>query len=282
MKCVQKWSYLLLLLVFCFSACQEVGPYINFEEEIGNPEPSVDSTNAKKVILLEEFTGVRCPNCPAGSVLAEQLANQYSGQVIIVSIHSGFFSIPYPNAENFKIEAGAQIENLLEKATAYPSAAINRKLFENESRRIVSSPQWNNYIQKELNEPVSVSIQLNITKYEPGNIAFNTFLEFLGKIETTVKLTVLLIEDNIVSPQDVDGIKVDDYIHKHVLRAVLTPYNGVVLDVVAEKGKIVQNDFAFNNFETHWNENNMHIVAFVHGSGSNLNVLNATQVPLIE
>jgi len=279
MKYIQIWSYLLCVMACCFLACEEVGPYINFEEEMETTPPPVNNMNTQKV-LLEEFTGVQCPNCPAGSILAEQLAEEYKGQVIIVSIHSGFFSIPYPNAENFKIEAGEQIENLLGKTVAYPSAAVNRKLFENETRRIIASTKWNNYIKEELTKPASATIQLNITKYKPDALQLSTIVEFLEKIETTVKLSVLLIEDDIVSPQNVDGTKVEDYVHKHVLRTMLTPFNGILLELSAEKESTYQNDFMFDNFEPHWNQNNMYIVAFVHGSGNELNILQATQVPI--
>jgi len=270
-----------------FSGCEEVGPYINFEEEeptIPNEEvtPLPTETNQQKVILLEEFTGVRCPNCPAGSELAEELASQYADQVIIVSIHSGVFSIPYANAENFKIEDGVEIENLLGKAAAYPSAAINRKLFEGENRPIIPSTKWNNYIKAELDEPALAHLNLNNVNYETGNLQLTTQTQFFEEIENTVKLSIMLIEDGIISPQDVDGTKVEDYVHKHVLRAMLSPFNGTLIDLSANPDSTYQNSFTFNQFNSDWDENNMSIVAFLHGSGNDLSVLHATTVPLIE
>lgn len=92
----------------------------------------------------------------------------------------------------------------------------------------------------------------------------------------------MLIEDDIISPQDVDGTKVDDYIHKHVLRTMLSPSNGTLLGLSADKDSTYQNDFNFNEFETHWNKGKMYVVAFVHSSGDNLSVLNVVQVPLSE
>ncbi len=288
MSYIQKWVSIFCISALFFGACEEQGPYINFEEETEtatpqeNENPTVNNEDVQKVVLLEEFTGVRCPNCPAGAVLAEQLADQYEGQVIIVSIHSGFFSIPYAEAENFKIEAGQQIENLLGKAAAYPSAAINRTLFEGENRAIIPSTKWNNYIKTELDAPVLASININTLNFDEGTLKLSTTAQFLEKVEGTVKLSVLLIEDGIISPQDVDGVKVDDYVHKHVLRAMLSPSNGVLLGLSADKDSVYQNEFTFNNFETYWDKSKMYVVAFVHGSGDNLSVLNAVQIPLIE
>lgn len=287
MKRFSMVGFIVGFFVLVFSACEEVGPYINFEEEEPiNPNEEViippDQTNQQKVVLLEEFTGVRCPNCPAGSEFAEDLANQYKDQVIIVSIHSGAFSIPYANTENFKIEDGIQIENLLGKAAAYPSAAINRKLFDGENRRIIPSTKWNNYIKAELDEPAIAYLNLNAVNYESNNLQLTTQVQFFEKLENTVKLSIMLIEDDIISPQDVDGTKVEDYVHKHVLRAMLSPFNGVLLDLSANPDSTYQNSFSFNQFESYWDEEKMSIVAFLHGSGSDLSVLNAVALPLIE
>jgi len=287
MKRNQIMGLILSVFVFIFTGCEEVGPYINFEEEepvnpIEEVIPPPEETNQQKVVLLEEFTGVRCPNCPAGSELAEELASQYEGQVIIVSIHSGVFSIPYPNAENFKSADGIEIENLLGKAAAYPSAAINRKLFEGENRPIIPSTKWNNYIKAELDEPALAYLNLNTVNYETGNLQLTTSVQFFEKLESTIKLSVMLIEDDIVSPQDVDGTKVDNYVHKHVLRAMLSPFNGTLIGLSANPDSTYQNSFTFNEFASNWDENNMSIVAFLHGSGNDLSVLQATTVPLIE
>ena len=63
---------------------------------------------------------------------------------------------------------------------------------------------------------------------------------------------------------------------------MLSPFNGVLLALSADKDSTFQNDFSFNNFETHWDKNKMYVVAFVHGSGDNQSVLNAIQLPLTE
>lgn len=68
MRRIQIWSIILCASALFFCACEEVGPYINFEEETETVTPPVNNGDIQKVVLLEEFTGVRCPNCPAGSV----------------------------------------------------------------------------------------------------------------------------------------------------------------------------------------------------------------------
>lgn len=277
MKLFNYFSFLLLIVSFIFFACEEVGPNINFTDEV---VVQVDTNNLERVILLEEFTGVRCPNCPAGSELAEQLAKQYVGKIIIVSIHSGVFSIPYNNAEDFKITEGTQIEALLGKAAAYPSAAINRKLFSGEMRQIIPSNKWNTYIQEELNEAPEVSINLSANNVSANELSVDYSLSFQEAINSTLKISVLLTEDDIVSPQDVDGTKVEDYVHQHVLRDMLTPADGLLLASSVEADTIFEGKLSFTSFKNEWDKNKLSIVAFIHGSGTTLNVLNAAKIKL--
>jgi len=56
--------------------------------------PSVNNTNpvdttgeVLRHVLVEEFTGVQCVNCPQGSQLIENLINTHGERLIAVSIH---------------------------------------------------------------------------------------------------------------------------------------------------------------------------------------------------
>src|ERR1700741_1300369 len=81
-------------------------------------------------VLIEEFTGVRCVNCPDGSAEIENLLSLYGGNLVAVSIHSGFFSDPYPdNLYDFRTPEGDQLLNYLGQPLGYPTAVIDRKLF---------------------------------------------------------------------------------------------------------------------------------------------------------
>ncbi len=55
-------------------------------------EPFVPSGN--RVVLLEEFTGKGCTNCPKGSRELENLLTQFPNNLVAVSLHAGFFANP--------------------------------------------------------------------------------------------------------------------------------------------------------------------------------------------
>lgn len=53
----------------------------------------VEPVEVAKRVLIEDFTGQRCVNCPNASEMIESLQEQYGAEnVIAVGIHSGPFS----------------------------------------------------------------------------------------------------------------------------------------------------------------------------------------------
>ena len=45
-----------------------------------------------KKILLEDYTGHKCGNCPRAAEKAEELKEIYGDQLIPIAIHAGFFA----------------------------------------------------------------------------------------------------------------------------------------------------------------------------------------------
>src|ERR1051326_2604960 len=92
-------NFYLLISIFylLISSCDEVGPQIDFSGthtgELDSTKLLVDSTTSKHV-LIEEFTAVRCPNCPQGTTIIDGLLNDYPGRLDVIEIHSGVLANP--------------------------------------------------------------------------------------------------------------------------------------------------------------------------------------------
>ena len=54
----------------------------------------VSTTPENKKIVFEEFTGIDCPNCPDGHLQATQIHDQNPGNVFLINIHAGSYSVP--------------------------------------------------------------------------------------------------------------------------------------------------------------------------------------------
>lgn len=281
-----RFRKVLVWLSLALAACQEVGPPVNLGLNAANRtdttyvESFADAPQQRKA-LLEEFTGVRCVNCPRAHTTIINLQANYPGQIVPVGIHTGQFSVPYTGRSDFRITEGNSLENLLGGAQGYPSGAINRTKFASENHIIISDQKWSNYIGNELqgNPEANVSIakELDLTNNKVG-------LEVKVKLNApqseAIHLTLYVLEDNIVdwqlTPAGVDSA----YQHKHVLRQCITPYNGENLAAPSLEANRV---FVYNyvlDLRPEWNLSNTKVVAFVHRIGQVPQVLQAAYVAL--
>ena len=87
---MKKITILLLAGLFLVLGCEEASIVIHPDME-NDPTDTTDTDSIVRQVLIEEFTGVRCVNCPEGSIAIENLLEAYDEQLVAISIHSGFF-----------------------------------------------------------------------------------------------------------------------------------------------------------------------------------------------
>ncbi|MEM7102230.1 MAG: Omp28-related outer membrane protein [Bacteroidota bacterium] len=259
-----------LVILLSVSACEEVGPTIN----IIPPE---------RKVLVEEFTGVQCVNCPEGSEKLETLLDQHGENLIVVSIHSGFFSVPHAtSAIDFRTPEADALDGFIGPVTFYPSASINRKLFDGENSRLVNLAKWAGLIQQELAEVSPVEMELNTT-YDAStrNLEVSTSLNFFEDINQPVHISVLVTETDVVDSQlDLDGLQTD-YVHKHVMRDMLTNFDGQLITNATIANSPVVNNFSIT-LPNEWDELNCAVVAYVHFVSPQFDVLQAEEVKILQ
>ena len=90
---MQRIHFLWLLLLCSTLACEEISPLIT-PSSGESPPTDTPVAEQQRQVLIEEFSGVQCVNCPAGSEAIEDLINIHGSQLVTVSIHFGFFSKP--------------------------------------------------------------------------------------------------------------------------------------------------------------------------------------------
>ncbi len=278
---MKKLLSILILAAAFLQGCQEVGPTVDIDGKsnlLGDTtymESSV-ATPQDRLVVLEEFTGVRCVNCPRAHETIKQLLLAHPGRVLAVGIHTGIFSQPYPDRADFRIEQGNDIEQMLGTAPGYPSGAVNRTLFDGETRIILVDSKWSNYINSELSEPTPVNINL-VKVYNPvtRSLDFNATIRFTANESRELFLTAYLAEDNIVEHQLTPAGIDQAYIHKHVARKLITPLSGQPITAPSfTPGRVVIQNFALT-VDPAWNPANLKLIVFVHGGGTDKAVLHA-------
>ncbi len=211
----------LLLVVFFFS-CKENMPVVPLP-------PPIDS---ERVVLVEEFTGVGCVQCPQGSVELENLLGIYGENLVVVSIHAGDFVNPLPQSNvNFKTDEGEALINYLGSPPFYPSAVVNRKDFDGGNYRIQTGRNnWVSFIDQELQDDPKILVNIAKT-YDEDTRELQVEITGVALEDITgeLRMTIMITESNIVDAQLDDqaasGI-VLDYVHKHAFRTTMTNFDG--------------------------------------------------------
>lgn len=280
---LKKWACLVsapvLVLVCLATGCSEIPPVIN---PVGQTEMPVDSTARK--VLIEEFTGVRCVNCPAGTAEVLRLQEQYQGQVIAVALHAGSFAQPYPDSEvDFRIPETASLLTYLKSPLGYPSAVVNRRLFEGERDLQLSKSLWPVFVEEEASRPAEVRLELVVQyKATDRELLVDVAMTALQEITAEpLKLSVMLVEDRVSDVQLTPGGKQSDYVHRHNLRDMLTAFNGNGINGGLPLAETINRNY-FYTLPSEWRAEACAIIAFVHLDGEVKDVLQVEKRKLIE
>jgi len=275
---------LILAATLLFFACEEAHPPFVPATIVVDESTSEIQEKQAKVILLEEFTGVRCANCPRGARHAEAMAENNPNRLQIVSIHTGIFANPYPGDPNLEIDEGAQLETFLGGTAGFPSASVNRKLHDGNGEDIIllGEPKWTSAFNSDvlLETPVNIDLEITLDDYLEGNIRLD--MHFTEDVSGITKFSVIVLENDVIATQDDDGVIVEDYKHKHLLRSTLTQFDGNILKQDAKAGDTFKATIPFLDADESWNLNNIEIVAFVHKSGADKSVLHVGHKKLID
>lgn len=262
-----------LILLLAFSSCEEI-------------PPTITPCQTDRVVLVEEFTGIDCVNCPIGAQKLKEISAQNPGKMIIVGIHAGYFAGEH-NGFDLNSTDGELLEaQYLGPVSGYPAATINRRLVKDESDIVLAQPKWAGIISTELCERAIVSLDI-VSTFDAANnkasIAVNVspsdFL--LSTVEEDVALTIMITEDDIVGYQKTPNGIDPNYVHEHVLRDVLSAnYSGDILFPQGTAMEATQKVVTDYTIPADWNPDNCHVVAFLHYKGGKKDVLQAVESKL--
>ena len=277
-----KRIYVLLIAFFFLGSCSEHMPMIGCLTCGNDPkDPEPEDRN----VIIEEFTGVRCVQCPAGSAEIQRLKSIHGERLIAVSIHAGSWANPYNQSQyNFKTDEGEQLLGFLGIPDGFPTGVIDRKLFPGQpDLQLETAGIWSGIIGEELERDANIKLEIeNDWNESDRTLKVNVLGTALENIIEEVKLTILITEDGIIDTQIVpnDGI-IDDYEHNHVLRKTLTAFDGDKIAESFDLGATFSEEYSFS-LPNEWNAENCNVVAFVHVSQSSKQVLQAIEKHLTD
>lgn len=252
-----KFFFFSLFILF-LAACSRISE----DEQLIYVKPKP----AKRVVLLEDFTGQRCVNCPKGTEVIEELQKTYGDSAFIaVGIHGGNLA-HYTNAKylGLRTQTGDTYFNHW-NFEYQPVGLVNR-------HGAVNYTDWAARVIEEMAKPAPLELYVDAVPDE-GQIkisvgAYGTD----GVVEG--KLQVWVVENSITAMQMMpDGTINTEYVHNHVFRTTVNGLWGE--DFTVNEGEWVERSFTLQP-DAAWNLEHLSIVAFVY---NNEGVLQASLTP---
>ena len=201
------------------SSCSNIGE----DERLIYVEPiHIEPEQTQRNVLIEDFTGQRCINCPKATEVIEEIKKVYGANVISVAIHSGpngvdkdgaYKGVPFQGLAN---SIGNEYWNeWFTSGTGQPIAKINRGEASNEYNN------WSALVAQVMQDSTDVQISAT-TDYNAESRQLTISTDLIGKANNSAKLQLLLTEDSIQSLQVMpDGSYNSYYTHNHVFRDVV-------------------------------------------------------------
>lgn len=240
---MKKLIYIFLLLPL-LSACniKEDDRYIDTGE-----------IHAARNVLLEEFTGQFCPNCPAGHQIIESLEHQYGDALIVVSVHAGNFGVPAPvglmepegndYAQRWNVEA-------------YPSGVVDMK------GRAMDREDWAEAVRTEIGKETPLELSLTAQLSENGE-EIEVFTTLVSETSLKGSLQLWVVENDIVAFQQDGNNIIPAYVHNNVFRACVNGLWGEEVPLTANEVEYKSNTVAVSST---WNLEHTYIVGFYYDS----------------
>ena len=212
-------------------------------------------------ILIEDFTGQDCVNCPNATDLITQLQEMLGHETVVaVGIHSGPLGVkPEKNAEGLATDLGDTYYNYW-KIEMQPYGVIDR------SDGPLGTDIWTAKVNWDLAQEQWPATQCNIfvKATKPANSQQADIHVTLAGMKGIVngKLQLWITEDNIQAFQKMpDGTTNKAYIHNHVLRDAVNGTWGD--DCSVEEGQLWEHDYTYT-LNNAWKPEDLNIVAFVY------------------
>lgn len=265
------FAFSLIAFIAILGACDKVeSPYLELKETHIDTGQNNDTTY-RRIILLEDFTGHKCVNCPEAAVLARNLQMANPGRIVVVAIHEGFFATPDATGKytaDYRSPAGNTL-NSHYGIISNPTGLVNRKTFGGKIR--LTPDKWEAAVSQELAMEPQAHIEIkNSYNAATRELTIQTRTTFLKSLDGVYNISLYITEDGIVSPQKNNNSSVGatpdilDYVHRHVLRAAVNNVWGESLN----DSPGVSKDQVFNKTHTItlsqlWNADECSVVAII-------------------
>ena len=253
-----KLQHIILGMVMaagCLTACDEVDSDKRFTGPVV-PE-------ARKNVLVEDFTGQKCVNCPSAADMVASLQQLYGAEhVVAVSIHGGSLSRDEATDKFGLANATSKAYNEHWGVSQWPSGKIDR------TDGLQGPDKWAAAVLTRIIQQPAAELNIANIAYDAASKTLSLDVSVAAKESVTGRLQVWLTESGVVQQQYMpDGTKNNQYVHNHVLRASVNDPYGDPLTLAANATDTKHYTYTLPDVSalknnTPWNTQNMSVVVF--------------------
>lgn len=268
---------LLLITVLGFTSCD----YISKPIQEGGINPG-DTTKIYRNILIDDFTGHKCVNCPEAAEMIETMEALpiFENRIVSIAIHTGFFANAFasPFDALYKTQDGEDLAGVFGPSN-FPIGMVNRIDYPND--HLKSFQSWPDVANQFVGQETEIDIQpsANMTSDSTFNVSVD--LEYRADLSNTdLNITVLITESGIISAQTSHNGDIPDYEHKHMLRGAT---NTIIGESIGGNGKTIGTTENYSTFGTLPSVSvaaNSHLVVYVYNTATQ-EIIQVEQIDLM-
>ncbi len=254
--------YIIFLFLFIVSACDVIDKPL--KENEGNTCGDETLPIPIRKILVEDYTGQKCNNCPLAAEVLHEIKADYCDHIIPIAVHVGSFATPsgsiFPN--DYRTIAGTELDDFYGiSSIGLPQGMVNRMSYQDYT--VLNKDNWRAAVHALFQTPPDVDIQITTTYDTLQNkIYADINITTLNAMNFDLNIGAYLTEDSIISPQlSHEGI-ISNYVHRHMLRAAPLGAFGESLASSASIGNKFSKSITFEA-DTVWKPEHCELIIFV-------------------
>ena len=240
-----KKIFLYLLILPLMYSCE----VINEDERL----IEVELAPSNRVVLLTEFTGWACVNCPDAAAVANEIISICPENIVVVGMHPDGHGFTEPKGDALDLRSKEAMDYLTfyggSQSTGLPAGVINGTKFDGEYIQVYK--KWTAEVMAQ--RAIEPAFSLNLS----GSGADREFtiqvdISPLENVSDKASLQLWLLESDIIGLQRLKDGYDNQYHHNHVFRKCLNSLWGDELGVITND---VQKTYSFSIDEAYVPDN---------------------------
>lgn len=237
-------------------------------------------------VLLEDYTGHTCGNCPKAAKVAEEQKELLKEKLVVMSVHAGGFAVPEPPdyPADYRTPEGNELDQFFGiSGVGNPNGMVNRIDFPTLGH-VKGHTDWPGLIAAELAKPMQAWLSI-VPQYNASTRKLDVTVktEITEALSGDIKLAVFLLEDSVISDQKnylASPSHITNYVHRHMMRKCFTgsAFGELIAANPPASETTIDKSYSLTVSST-YDEKHCYVLAFIYRAGT-YEVIQAEEVKI--